>query len=63
MPPYDCAMPEKPKSLLLPIMAAAVAGGLARMVVQKYRADKQAERAAHEDLARRVSEAVRNPRR
>ncbi|MCW2130950.1 hypothetical protein [Arthrobacter sp. VKM Ac-2550] len=56
-------MPEKPKSLLLPIMAAAIAGGLARMVVQKYRADKQAERAANEDLARRVSEAVRNPRR
>ena len=56
-------MAEKPKSLLLPIMAVAIAGGLARMVAQKYRADKQAEHAAQEDLARRVSEAVRNPRR
>jgi hypothetical protein len=56
-------MAEKPQSLLLPIMAAAVFGGLARLVIRKYRADRQTARTAREDLSRRVSEAVRNPRR
>ncbi|GLB68331.1 hypothetical protein [Arthrobacter mangrovi] len=55
-------MAEKPQSMLLPIMAAAVAAGLARLVIRKYRGDRQAARAADEDLARRVSEAVRKPR-
>jgi len=35
-------MPERPKSLLLPILAAAVAAGLGRMVVQKIKRDRQA---------------------
>ncbi len=48
--------------MLLPIMAAAVFFGLGRLVIRKYRGDRQAARAAQEDLARRVSEAVRNPR-
>ncbi|EMY35705.1 hypothetical protein D477_002933 [Arthrobacter crystallopoietes BAB-32] len=55
-------MADKPKSVLLPIMAAAVFGGLARLVLRKFRTDRQAQRAAQEDLARRVSEAVRRPR-
>jgi hypothetical protein len=48
--------------MLLPIMAAAVFCGLGRLVIRKYRGDRQTARAAQEDLARRVSEAVRKPR-
>jgi len=35
-------MAEKPKSVLLPVMAVAVFAGLGRMVVQKIRADRAA---------------------
>ncbi|WP_087872264.1 hypothetical protein [Arthrobacter globiformis] len=37
-------MAEKPKSVLLPVMAAAVFAGLGRMVVQKMRADRAARK-------------------
>ena len=37
-------MAEKPKSVLLPVMAAAVFAGLGRMVVQKIRADRAARK-------------------
>jgi hypothetical protein len=35
-------MGEKPKSVLLPVMAVAVFAGLGRMVIQKIRADRAA---------------------
>ena len=35
-------MAEKPKSVLLPVMAAAVFAGLGRMVIQKIKADRTA---------------------
>ena len=35
-------MAEKPKSVLLPVMAVAVFAGLGRMVIQKIRADRAA---------------------
>lgn len=35
-------MAEKPKSVLLPVMAAAVFAGLGRMVIQKIKADRAA---------------------
>ena len=41
-------MAEKPKSVLLPVMAAAVFAGLGRMVIQKINAD----RAARQNRAR-----------
>jgi hypothetical protein len=34
-------MPESPKSLLLPLLAAAVVAGLGRMVVQKIKQDRR----------------------
>ena len=37
-------MAEKPKSVLLPVMAVAVFAGLGRMVVQKIRADRAARK-------------------
>ncbi|MCE3293675.1 MAG: hypothetical protein K0Q84_2612 [Arthrobacter sp.] len=33
-------MAEKPKSVLLPVLAAAVFAGLGRMVLQKIKADR-----------------------
>jgi hypothetical protein len=35
-------MAEKPKSVLLPVMAVAVFAGLGRMVIQKIKADRAA---------------------
>jgi hypothetical protein len=40
--PYHRAMAERPKSLLIPFMAAAVVAGLARMVIEKIKRDRQA---------------------
>lgn len=37
-------MAEKPRSVLLPVMAVAVFAGLGRMVVQKIKADRAARR-------------------
>jgi hypothetical protein len=37
-------MAEKPKSVLLPVMAVAVFAGLGRMVFQKIKADRAARR-------------------
>ncbi|WP_314193581.1 hypothetical protein [uncultured Arthrobacter sp.] len=39
-------MAEKPKSVLLPVMAVAVFAGLGRMVIQKIRADRAARQNA-----------------
>ena len=36
-------MAEKPKSVLLPVVAAAVFAGLGRMVLQKIKADRAAK--------------------
>ena len=70
-------MAEKPKSVLLPVMAVAVFAGLGRMVVQKIKADRAArqkgvkpgsggqERVAGpvDDKTRQwISEVVRTPR-
>ncbi|WP_269092605.1 hypothetical protein [Arthrobacter hankyongi] len=38
-------MAERPKSLLLPILAAAVVAGLARMVIQKIKQDRRLRQA------------------
>ena len=56
-------MTEKPQSMLLPILAAVVLGGLGRMVIRKKRDDRRAARAARQDLDRRVSEVMRDGRR
>ncbi|MFE4835048.1 hypothetical protein ACFRAU_10230 [Arthrobacter sp. NPDC056691] len=37
-------MAEKPKSVLLPVLAVAVFAGLGRMVIQKIKADRAARR-------------------
>lgn len=60
-------MVEKPKSLLLPIMAAAVFAGLGRMVFQKIKADRAAREtnvAGEMDEKTRawISDVVRTPR-
>jgi hypothetical protein len=60
-------MVAKPKSLLLPIMAAAVFAGLGRMVFQKMKADhaaKQINVAGDMDEKTRawISDVVRTPR-
>jgi hypothetical protein len=60
-------MAEKPKSVLLPVVAVAVFAGLGRMVVQKIRADraaKQTKLAGPLDEKTRawISEVVRTPR-
>jgi hypothetical protein len=63
-------MAEKPKSVLLPVLAAVVFAGLGRMVVQKIKADR-ADRADREskvagpvDEKTRawISDVVRTPR-
>ena len=60
-------MVEKPKSVLLPIMAAAVFAGLGRMVFQKIKADRAAREsnlAGEMDEKTRawISDVVRTPR-
>lgn len=60
-------MAQKPKSVLLPVMAAAVFAGLGRMVLQKIKADRAA-RATNvagpidEKTRAWISEVVRTPR-
>ncbi|WP_247046175.1 hypothetical protein [Arthrobacter rhizosphaerae] len=60
-------MVDRPKSLLLPIMAAAVFAGLGRMVFQKLKADRAARQtnvAGDMDEKTRawISDVVRTPR-
>ncbi|QCB95657.1 hypothetical protein E5206_00865 [Arthrobacter sp. PAMC25564] len=60
-------MAEKPKSVLLPVLAAVVFAGLGRMVVQKIKADravKDSNVAAPLDEKTRawISDVVRTPR-
>lgn len=60
-------MVDKPKSLLLPVMAAAVFAGLGRMVFQKLKADRAARQtnvAGDMDAKTRawISDVVRTPR-
>jgi hypothetical protein len=60
-------MAEKPKSVLLPVVAAAVFAGLGRMVLQKVMADRKAREsnvAGPLDAKTRawISDVVRTPR-
>ncbi|WLQ08580.1 hypothetical protein [Arthrobacter oryzae] len=60
-------MAQKPKSVLLPVMAVAVFAGLGRMVMQKIRADRAARETnvagPIDDKTRAwISEVVRTPR-
>ncbi|WP_427005065.1 hypothetical protein [Pseudarthrobacter sp. H2] len=63
-------MAEKPKSVLLPVLAAVVFAGLGRMVVQKIkadravRADRESKVAGPVDEKTRawISDVVRTPR-
>ncbi|MCY1384819.1 hypothetical protein D9M69_731180 [compost metagenome] len=60
-------MAQKPKSVLLPVMAAAVFAGLGRMVMQKIKADRAARETnvagPIDDKTRAwISEVVRTPR-
>ncbi|MCB5291912.1 hypothetical protein [Arthrobacter sp. SO3] len=60
-------MAEKSKSVLLPVVAAAVFAGLGRMVLQKVMADRKAREsnvAGPLDAKTRawISEVVRTPR-
>jgi hypothetical protein len=60
-------MAEKPKSVLLPVLAAAVFAGLGRMVLQKIKADREASRSrlagpVDEKTRQWISEVVRTPR-
>ena len=60
-------MAEKPKSVLLPVVAAAVFVGLGRMVLQKIRADRAAKKTKvagpmDEKTRAWISEVVRTPR-
>jgi len=60
-------MADKPRSVLLPVVAAAVFAGLGRMVLQKIKADR-AYRASNvagpldEKTKAWISEVVRTPR-
>ena len=60
-------MSEKSKSVLLPVLAAAVFAGMGRMVLQKIKADRAA-RATNvagpldEKTREWISEVVRTPR-
>lgn len=61
-------MAEKSKSVLLPVMAAAVFAGLGRMVLQKIKADRAARGSnvagpLDEKTKAWISEVVRTPRR
>jgi hypothetical protein len=60
-------MAEIPKSLLLPVVAAAVFAGLGGMVVQKIKADRRAKKdriagPVDEKTREWISEVVRTPR-
>ena len=65
-------MAEKPKSVLLPVMAVAVFAGLGRMVIQKIKADRAARQGGagkdrvagpvDEKTRQWISEVVRTPR-
>jgi hypothetical protein len=60
-------MADKPKSVLLPMVAAAVFAGLGRMVLQKIKADRFAKdnRVAgpmDEKTRQWISDVVRTPR-
>lgn len=53
-------MAEKPKSVLLPMVAAAVFAGLGRMVLQKIKADRAAKQnRVHNRVAGPVDEKTR----
>ncbi|MFJ4208893.1 hypothetical protein ACIPY2_10580 [Paenarthrobacter sp. NPDC089675] len=59
-------MAEKPKSMVLGVMAAAVFAGLGRMVVQKIKADKAAREnlvtaPLDQETREKISRAVRTP--
>ncbi|WP_346958616.1 hypothetical protein [uncultured Arthrobacter sp.] len=60
-------MAEKPKSVLLPVVAAAVFAGLGRMVWQKISADRAARESKiagplDDKTKAWISEVVRTPR-
>jgi hypothetical protein len=60
-------MAEKPKSVVLSVMAVAVFAGLARMVLQKIRADRAARATnvagpVDEKTRAWISDVVRTPR-
>jgi hypothetical protein len=60
-------MAEKPKSVLLPVVAAAVFAGLGRMVLQKIKADRAAKQnrvagPVDEKTRQWISDVVRSPR-
>ena len=60
-------MAEKSKSVLLPMVAAAVFAGLGRMVLQKIRADRAARDTriagpVDEKTRQWISDVVRTPR-
>jgi hypothetical protein len=64
-------MAEKPKSVLLPMVAAAVFAGLGRMVLQKIKADRAAKQhriqnrvagPVDEKTRQWISDVVRTPR-
>jgi hypothetical protein len=60
-------MGEKPKSVLLPMVAAAVFAGLGKMVLQKIKADRAARRnhvagPVDEKTRQWISDVVRTPR-
>ena len=60
-------MAEKAKSVLLPVVAAAVFAGLGRMVLQKVRADRAARTSnvagpLDEKTRAWISDVVRTPR-
>jgi hypothetical protein len=60
-------MAEKSKSLLLPVMAAAVYAGLGRMVLQKVKADRLSRDSrlagpVDEKTRQWISDVVRTPR-
>lgn len=60
-------MAEKPRSVLLPVVAAAVFAGLGRMVLQKVKADRAAKASnvagpLDEKTKAWISEVVRTPR-
>lgn len=60
-------MAEKPKSMVLGVVAAAVLAGLGRMVIQKIKADKAARDhrvtvPLDAETRARISDALRGPR-
>ena len=60
-------MGEKPKSVLLPMVAAAVFAGLGKMVLQKIKADRAAKQnrvagPVDEKTRQWISDVVRKPR-